>query len=244
MRLRCVGVVRSAVKRRGDMKLNGARAAIVVRPAFSRALHRIRRHSHLWVLCWLHQADRRVLRAAPRKISATLGESGVFALRSPDRPNPISLSCVRLLRVRGLRLEVDALDAIDGTPVVDIKPYSPGIDSVPAARQPDYSRKYRLTTDEFLRGILTRVARNNCGNLGPEARQAAALAFRYIRASGRAALGRREVLRTNLRGPGLDALYGMFGLRPSSRSIRAVVSRSHSPWIEIRGRAGTRRFEA
>ena len=203
MRLKAVGVVRSAVKRREDMKVWGAPAAIEVRPEYARALHRICRHSHLWVLCWLHRADRTVLRAAPRKISSVLGESGVFAMRSPDRPNPVALTCVRLLRVRGRRLQVDALDAVDGTPVVDIKPYAPGIDSVPSARQPDYSRKYRLAGDDFLRHTLTRAARNQCGALDREARRAVELAFRYVRASGLARP--RGAVRTNLRGRGLDA---------------------------------------
>jgi tRNA-Thr(GGU) m(6)t(6)A37 methyltransferase TsaA len=239
MKLKVVGVVRSAVKRREDMKVNGAAAQIDIRPAFARALHRIRRHSHLWVLCWLHRADRSVLRAVPRKVSSRLGESGVFALRSPDRPNPVSLTCVRLLDVRGRRLKVDALDAVDGTPVVDIKPYSPGIDCVPAARQPDYSRKYRLAGDEFLRSTLTRIARNHCGSLGSEARQAVELAFRYIKSSGKAALGPGEVLRTNLSGPGLDALFGIFNLRPGSKNIRVTAARGRQRWLRI-GRTGVR----
>ena len=235
-----MGVVRSAVKKRRDMKVRGAPAVIEIRPAFAKALHRIRRHSHLWVLCWLHRADRQVLRAAPRKVSSCLAPSGVFALRSPDRPNPVSLTCARLLKVRGCRLYVDSLDVVDGTPVVDIKPYSPGIDSVPAARTPDYSRKYRLASDEFLRSTLERTARNHCGGLGLEARRAVELAFRYIRASGRARpLG---VVKTNLRGAGLDALHGLFGLRPCARLIRAVPSRGKVRWLKTRVKGRWVRF--
>ena len=59
---------------------------------------------------------------------------GVLSTRSPDRPNPIGLSALRLLRADGLTLEVDALDVLDGTPVLDVKPYIPYADAFPDAR--------------------------------------------------------------------------------------------------------------
>lgn len=235
-------MVRDRVRERADMKAGGVPAWIEVRPAYAPALLRLGRCSHIWVLCWLHKADRRVLRAAPRKVSAALGERGVFALRSPDRPNPVSLSCVRLREVRGRRIKVEGLDVIDGTPVIDIKPYSAGIDSVPSAAQPDYSRKYRLVDDGFLRSMLERVARNHCGGLGREARQAADLAFRFIRACGRARPS--SAVRTNLRGAGVDALYGIFGLRPSSRLIKSVPSRGRGRWLETRTGGRLQKFHA
>jgi tRNA-Thr(GGU) m(6)t(6)A37 methyltransferase TsaA len=73
------------------------------------------------VLTWLHQADRTTLQVLPR------GERGrqlhgVFSTRSPDRPNPIGLHEVTVTRVEGLRLDVDGIEAVDGTPVLDIKP--------------------------------------------------------------------------------------------------------------------------
>ena len=80
---------------------------------------------HLWVLCWFDRADRTVLRAIPPGTSA---EKGVFAIRSPDRPNPVSLCMVDLLEVKDGVLKVLGLDAFDGTPVIDIKVYSAEID--------------------------------------------------------------------------------------------------------------------
>ena len=73
------------------------------------------------VLTWLHQARRDVLRVHPRDDPAN-PEQGVFSTRSADRPNPIGLHPVRIVAVDGRRLRVRRLEAVDGTPVVDLKP--------------------------------------------------------------------------------------------------------------------------
>ena len=73
------------------------------------------------VLTWLDQADRSVLAVHPRSDPAR-PETGVFSTRSPDRPNPIGLHRVRILAVDGVKVHVAHLEAIDGTPVVDVKP--------------------------------------------------------------------------------------------------------------------------
>jgi len=80
---------------------------------------------HLWILCWFDRADRTVLRAIP---PGTTSKKGVFAIRSPDRPNPVSLCIVDLLEVKEGILKVRGLDAFNGTPVIDIKVYSADID--------------------------------------------------------------------------------------------------------------------
>ena len=139
MRLKAVGVVRNAVRRRGEMPLTGAPSRIDILPRYRPALKGLRRGAHVWVLCWLHRADRGVLEAAPRRISPALGTRGVFALRSPDRPNPVSLHCARITAIKGRTLRLDWLDAIDATPVIDLKPYSPGIDCAPFAEVPDHA---------------------------------------------------------------------------------------------------------
>jgi tRNA-Thr(GGU) m(6)t(6)A37 methyltransferase TsaA len=81
----------------------------------------------LLVLTWLHQGDRSTLTTRPRN-DPTRPETGVFATRSPDRPNPIGLPRVRVLSVDGTQLHVSGLEAIDGTPVVDLKPVLGGVD--------------------------------------------------------------------------------------------------------------------
>jgi tRNA-Thr(GGU) m(6)t(6)A37 methyltransferase TsaA len=92
-------------------------------------------YSHVIVLGWLAKARRDLARIHPEHVAEP---RGVFALRSPVRPNPVSLSVVRLLGVDEVagRIDLDAIDLFDGTPVVDIKPYRPGVDAVPEAVVP------------------------------------------------------------------------------------------------------------
>lgn len=181
-----VGYVRSGVKARGGMGLGGSPAVVEVLPRYAKAMLGLREQSHVWILGWLHRADTSVLRARPRKISASLKERGVFAMRSPDRPNPLALTCARLLKVRGRKLYLSALDMIDGTPVADIKSYSPGIDSVPCAATPDFSGKYALLSDENLARTLMRLLQNHFLYLKPGHLAAGTLVFKYIRQTGRA----------------------------------------------------------
>lgn len=86
--------------------------------------------SHLWVLFWFHLNSGYRPKVQPPR---SLQKRGVFATRSPYRPNPIGLSLVRLVRVEGSVLHVLDLDIIDGTPVLDLKPYVPYTDAVPDA---------------------------------------------------------------------------------------------------------------
>ena len=104
----------------------GAPAAVEIAPEFADALLRVEKHSHFWILAWLMaRPEREVLQVVPRGVDPDQPDSmhGVFAVRSPARPNPIGLTAAQLLRRDGLRLEVDRLDFLDGTPVIDIKPY-------------------------------------------------------------------------------------------------------------------------
>lgn len=82
----------------------------------------IEEEKHLQILYWFDKSDRSILQTIPR-MSDTNELVGVFALRSPMRPNPIALSNVKLLKVEGNILTVSALDCVDGTPLLDIKPY-------------------------------------------------------------------------------------------------------------------------
>jgi tRNA-Thr(GGU) m(6)t(6)A37 methyltransferase TsaA len=96
-------------------------ATIVFEHAVRAGLRGIVPGTQLLVLTWLDQGDRAVLTVHPRG-DASRPEVGVFSTRSPDRPNPIGLHRVTVLSIAGLRVRVRDLEAIDGTPVVDVKP--------------------------------------------------------------------------------------------------------------------------
>jgi L-fuculose-phosphate aldolase len=121
-----IGWVRSSLKHRADAPKQGYEGApdarIQVEPRFQPGLDRLSPGQDLLILTWLHQSRRDVLAVHPRRdLSKPL--HGVFATRSPDRPNPIGVHRVRLLGIEsGGVLHVAPLEAIDGTPVVDIKP--------------------------------------------------------------------------------------------------------------------------
>lgn len=111
-------------------RMSDAEAVIEVREEYAPALKDVELASHLIVLYWAHMARRDVLQTVTPWGPET---RGVFACRSPSRPNPISLCVVELVRREGDRLIVRGLDAADGSPVLDIKPYSAHIDGVPDA---------------------------------------------------------------------------------------------------------------
>lgn len=157
-----VGRVRAPWRDTHDIPLQGGPAIIEIAPAYEAALECIERASHLAVIAYLHKADRTVLKASPRKLNCQAAPCGVFATRSPARPNPLSLSMVELVRIDGLTLYVDPLDLLDDTPVVDLKAYSPGWDSVFAAKS---IRRVSssLLPDSILVPFLQRDLRNHLG---------------------------------------------------------------------------------
>ena len=123
--LRAIGRVASTLTDRGAAPRQADEGApnawIVLDDDLAPAAADIRAGDELVVVTWLHQADRDVLVTHPRD-NATRPPTGVFSTRSPDRPNPLGLHTTRVLDVDGVRLHVDALEAVDGTPVVDLKP--------------------------------------------------------------------------------------------------------------------------
>ena len=121
-----LGYVRSRLKERSGAPKQGWEGApgarLEILPEFTECLDGMEAGQEIWILTWLHEARRSVMKVRPRGDMRN-PLTGVFATRSPDRPNPIGLHRAKVLRVEdGGRLQVDALEAIDGTPVVDIKP--------------------------------------------------------------------------------------------------------------------------
>jgi tRNA-Thr(GGU) m(6)t(6)A37 methyltransferase TsaA len=103
---------------------------IVLDPAFAEGLKDVETCTHLVVLYWMDRAPRNLVLQVPGHYGT---QHGIFALRSPARPNPVAMSVVKLKRVDGNRLLVVGLDCLDGTPLIDIKPYFASTDSVPEA---------------------------------------------------------------------------------------------------------------
>ncbi len=110
----------------------GASAEIHIRQGLQNGLQDLDGFSHLWVVFWCHHARGAPLQVRPPRDHQ---KRGVFATRAPQRPNPIGLSCVRLDGVRRRVLSVSDCDLLNGTPVLDLKPYLPYCDSVPDAQE-------------------------------------------------------------------------------------------------------------
>jgi tRNA-Thr(GGU) m(6)t(6)A37 methyltransferase TsaA len=131
MDLVAIGAVQSPLKDLDSAPKQGDEGAPEAWLSFSAdmadGLHGIAAGDELFVLTWLDRAQRDVLRVHPRG-DASNPEQGVFNTRSPDRPNPIGLHRVTVLTVDGTRLLVRDLEAIDGTPIVDVKPLLRTID--------------------------------------------------------------------------------------------------------------------
>jgi tRNA-Thr(GGU) m(6)t(6)A37 methyltransferase TsaA len=120
-----IGVIRSELTRLERAPLQGDEGApdawLELTAQVAQGLVGVTAGDELIVLTWLHRARRDLLQVHPRgKLEAPL--TGVFATRSPDRPNPVGLHRVSVLEVAGHRLRVTPMEAVDGTPIVDIKP--------------------------------------------------------------------------------------------------------------------------
>ena len=128
-----IGRIRTPWTKRADCPGNarGSDAVCTIEfdPRYAAALDGVSTCTHLVVLYFMHEARRNLV----VQVSRHSGRRGSFALRSPVRPNPIAMSVVKLLALEGARLSVIGLDCLDGTPLIDIKPYFASVDSVPEA---------------------------------------------------------------------------------------------------------------
>jgi tRNA-Thr(GGU) m(6)t(6)A37 methyltransferase TsaA len=129
---RPIGIVRNDIKEPTDEGWGGVVSEIVLDQHLADGLDGIEQFSHVLVLFWMHRAAEAEpvrMRRRPQG-RQDMPEVGIFAQRARHRPNPIGVTAVAMLRREGHRLTVQGLDAIDGTPVLDVKPYVPRYDAV------------------------------------------------------------------------------------------------------------------
>lgn len=210
--LRPVGTVRCAYTSVDGVPAAGGPAEIIIDASVADALDGLERCTHIIVLAYLHEARRDVLRDCPRKHGPGAVPRGVFAMRTPTRPNPVALTVVRLVARDGRRLTVDGLDLVDGTPIIDIKPYCPGLDAVFSATREGWgSLPARTTTDA--REILESDLRRYVGEaaLHPDVRATLAAVLLALERLGVDPRDAQLEVSVSRAGPAIDALMGLCG---------------------------------
>ncbi|UCB52831.1 MAG: tRNA (N6-threonylcarbamoyladenosine(37)-N6)-methyltransferase TrmO [Candidatus Zixiibacteriota bacterium] len=138
--IHAVGYVRNEVKKPRFGGWQDLISEIHLLPDLEEGLDGIKDYSHLVVLYWLDKVDKVKLKMHPQHKNG-VPKVGIFACRCPSRPNPIAATSCQLIETKGSTLKVKGLDAIDGSLVIDIKPYWPQYDQVPAAKYPEWVDK-------------------------------------------------------------------------------------------------------
>ncbi|MHC4983323.1 MAG: tRNA (N6-threonylcarbamoyladenosine(37)-N6)-methyltransferase TrmO [Planctomycetota bacterium] len=136
MSLRQIGVIHSPFAEPSQAPIQaamaaGSRGTVEVSEEYAPGLKDLEGFERIWLLYWFDRAGGARLKVKPY---LDVAERGLFACRAPCRPNPIGISPVRLVRIERNILHVEELDILDGTPLLDIKPYVPQFDCFPAAR--------------------------------------------------------------------------------------------------------------
>ena len=140
IRLQPIGFVSSPVTERTDENWGEIRSTVVLNPEFAGALLGLEDFSHAIVVTYLHQArfeKGKHLQRRPRNLE-TMPKVGILSQRAKNRPNPIGVTAVEIVTAGHDYLEVEGLDAIDGTPVLDVKPYYPHYDRIDTPKVPEW----------------------------------------------------------------------------------------------------------
>ncbi|HTP50478.1 MAG TPA: TrmO family methyltransferase [Anaeromyxobacteraceae bacterium] len=210
--LETVAVVRSPYKDAASVPGGGACVRIEVDPRFERELEGVERSSHLIVVGYFHERGKGEP-AAPRRWRHGRGKPcGAFASRCPDRPTPISMSVGRFLGRDGLALLVDHIDLVDGTPVLDLKPYVPGWDAVFSARRLRRVRQVEIS-DLDAYEFLALDLENHLGSDAalPPAKMALAAVLLAVKRLGLEPRDPRLTVSVNRCDVTTDALMGLLG---------------------------------
>ncbi len=134
-----IGIVRNKEKHHFG-GWNKVVSDVIVHQRFAPALDGLAKYSHAIVVYWMHGVRKKVIKHHPQGIAPLVG---IFACRCQGRPNPIGISAVKIVKRNGNVLRVKGLDAVNGTPVLDIKPYTPQYDAVKDAKVPAWTKKLK-----------------------------------------------------------------------------------------------------
>jgi len=149
IKLKPIGIVSSSVTERMDENWGEIKSKIILKPEFDGALLGLEGFSHAIIVTYLHQANyekEKHLQRRPRNLE-TMPKVGILSQRAKNRPNPIGITAVEIVNVGNNCLEVKGLDAINGTPILDIKPYYPHYDKIDNPKIPEWVD--RLMRDYF-----------------------------------------------------------------------------------------------
>jgi tRNA-Thr(GGU) m(6)t(6)A37 methyltransferase TsaA len=152
--IRPIGIINTPFKDPAGTPIQPSRAkgtagTVQVHDELAEGLRDLAGFERIWLLYWLHRAPEARLLVTPFLDKTS---RGVFATRAPARPVPIGISAVRLLRIRGAILDIAEVDILDGTPLLDIKPYVPEFDSYPSSKAGWFDQsnsRRRLADDRF-----------------------------------------------------------------------------------------------
>lgn len=147
--LRAIGLIRTPFVEAAGTPIQpayarGIEGEVVVDEVFQAALDDLEGFERIWLIYWMDRSLPCQLRVVPYRDRR---ERGLFATRAPSRPNPIGLSVVRLLRREGVVLHVADVDMLDGTPLLDIKPYVPAFDACPSSKAGWLDRRARASRE-------------------------------------------------------------------------------------------------
>jgi tRNA-Thr(GGU) m(6)t(6)A37 methyltransferase TsaA len=136
MNIKPIGIINSAFKKAQGTPVQpafakGKKGTVEIFPEYKEALKDLEGFERIWLVFWFDRSSAPRLKVIPYMDKA---ERGLFATRAPSRPNPIGLSCVKLIKIEDCTLFIEELDILDGTPLLDIKPYVPRFDSFDVQR--------------------------------------------------------------------------------------------------------------
>jgi len=141
--LRPIGVAKNSEKEPRFGSFSGVVSEIIVDEKFTDALNGIEDYSHVIIVYWMDQVKNYVITHRPQG-NPDVPVVGIFACRCPPRPNPVAITTVELVERKGNKIKVKGLDILDGTPIIDIKPYWSIYDNVKDGKIPDWVNKLDL----------------------------------------------------------------------------------------------------